>query len=198
MLIDLSLALSFDHPLFAEMRQKRPGPIDAGHVGTHLDSRLLQPIPLARTHSAAVLIDVTQAGRDIGVEALRHADIQPEDAIVLYTGHMQRYPYTSREYFADHPQLSWEAVEYLVAKQPAFISIDALGLRRGQQPHHQVDSYCEEHGCYVIENLDNLATLKQALTGQTRFSIRMGWIAHQRSDNLQGFYGVPVHLVAEV
>ncbi|WP_215781528.1 cyclase family protein [Paludibacterium sp. B53371] len=198
MLIDLSLSLSFDHPLFAEMRITRPGPIDAGHVGTHLDSRLLQPIPLNRSHCAAVLIDVSQAGRDIGVEALRQADIRQNDAIILYTGHMQRFPYTSREYFADHPQLSWEAVEYLIARQPAFIGIDALGLRRGEQPHHEVDSYCEDHGCYVIENLNQLPQLAEALAGRQRFGLRLGWIAHQRSDSLQGFYGVPVHLLAEL
>lgn len=189
MLHDLSLSLSSDSPIFEQIAQAAPGPFASGHVGTHLDTLLQNPIPLEWMVRQGVLIDVRAQGNEVGMAALSDVALKPGDFVIFHTGHMAVHDYGTAAYFADHPQLDWAVVEFLVARQVSFIGIDAPALRRGRDEHFKVDTYCEERHAYVVENLTNLEGL--AATSQRRFPLRLGWLGHR------GMTGIAIRVVAE-
>lgn len=190
MLHDLTLSLSVDAPIFERIAQAAPGPFASGHVGTHADTPLQKrPIPLEWMVRQGVLVDVRAHGTEIGMAALSEVKIQPGDFVIFHTGHMAAHDYGTAAYFADHPQLDWAIVEFLVARQVSFMGIDAPALRRGRDEHFKVDCYCEEHHTYVVENLTNLEGL--AVTNQCRFPLRLGWLGHR------GMTGIAMRVVAE-
>jgi kynurenine formamidase len=189
MLIDLTLSLAADNPVFGKAPTDRAAALmAAGHIGTHLDTLLHRPIPLDWMDRDAVLVDATKAGTDIGSDVLAGVAIQPGDVVLVHTGHIRRHAYGDAAYFRDHPQLDWDLVEALMDRKVSFIGIDAAGLRRGHDEHAKVDRYCEENGSFVIENLINLDHLQAAAA--RRFPLRVAWISHA------GRTGIPVKVVA--
>ena len=190
MLIDLTLALPEDSPAFRKARPDWALPSVAGHIGTHLDTLLHRPIPLDWMDREAVLIDVRNAGDDVGLEAIEDVEIRKGDFVLFRTGQIERHAYGADEYFAHHPQLDWPLVEHLIGLGVSFIGIDAMGLRRGRPDHEKVDLYCETHGAWVIENLANLGDPRLIAAG--RFAVRLAWFVHG------GMTGIPVKVVAAV
>lgn len=190
MFIDLTLSLARDNPIFNRVPlSDKAHLLAAGHIGTHLDTLLHRPIPLDWMDRSGVLIDATAYGSDIGLDVIRGRAIEEGDFVLFYTGHIDRYPYGSDEYFHFFPQLDWSLVHTLLNMRVSFIGVDANGLRRGSE-HAEVDRICEERGAYVIENLINLGMVQAAT--KERFSVRVAWIAHE------GQTGIPVKVVANV
>lgn len=190
MLLDLTLCLSSDNPIFRQVLPPDLSPLlAAGHVGTHLDTLLHRPIPLEWMDRTGVLIDARPFGAEIGPQAVTSKEIIAGDFVIFLTGHIGRHPYGSDAYIHDHPQLTWPLIEALAGRGVSFIGIDGPGLRRGAE-HPKVDQYCEEHGAYVIENLAHLEELHAV--APPRFPVRVAWIAHE------GRTGLPVKIVAAI
>ncbi len=189
MLMDLTLSLSRDNPVFRTLPPSHEARVmAAGHVGTHLDTLLHRPIPLEWMDRTGVLLDARPFGADIGPQVLADVDIAAGDFVLFHTGHIGRQAYGTDAYLHDTPQLAWSVVEALIDRKVSFIGIDGAGLRRGGKEHAKVDRFCEERGAYVIENLTNLDALQE--TAPARFPVRVAWIAHG------GMTGIPVKVVA--
>jgi len=189
MFIDLTLSLSRDNPVLTRIPPPDKAPLfAAGHIGTHLDTLLHRLIPLDWMDRSGIIVDARASGADIGLDAIKGVAIGEGDFVFFHTGHIDRYPYGSEDYFHFHPQLDWPLIETLLDKRVSFIGVDAPGLRRGREEHAKVDRICEERGAYVIENLINLGKLQAAARG--RFPVRVAWIAHE------GQTGIPVKVVA--
>lgn len=157
MLTDLTLHIAFDNPALKWAKAQKNPHLAMGHVGTHLDTYNKSIIPLDYFKSPGILFDVRHT------KEVTLADLQPEligkNCFVLFrTGQMERCSYGDQAYFTDHPQLSDEVIALLLQKQVRFIGIDSPGIRQHAQ-HEQADRKCEQHGCYVIENLTNLQQL---------------------------------------
>ena len=186
-LIDLTLELKKDNPIFGKSNAKMLSFMNAGHIGTHLDIRQQEEVPLEYMESRGCKVDVSHVSqREIGLDDLGDAVISKGDFVVFYTGFMNRTPYGKPGYFDNHPQLSHDLIDYLIEKKVSFIGIDAAGIRRGRE-HREADERCAEKGVFVIENLDNLAKVD----GARSFSITCLWISRE------GATGLPCRVVAK-
>lgn len=130
------------------------------HSATHVDlvfaDRRIDP---ERMIGNGRLIDVSQLrGREIQLADVRHqADIESGDFVFFRTD-WSRFVNT-KEYY-DHPELSLEVVQWLIAKKINAVGIDALGLAQGRR-HGECDRLLARHDIFVIENLANLAAIPQ-------------------------------------
>lgn len=189
MLVDLTLSLSSDNPIFAKLAA--PGKaalLAAGHLGTHLDSLLHRPIPPDWMDREAVMLDARGFGAEIGLGLIDQAPIRAGDFVLIHTGHLARHAYGTDAYFADHPVVSWPLITALLDRGVSFIGIDGPALRTGGDEHARADRLCEENGAYVVENLANMAVLQEH--APPRFAMRVAWIAHGH------LTGLPVKVVA--
>lgn len=191
MLIDLSLAIALDDPVVGKANMDQHSFMSAGHIGTHLDTYLQRPIPTEFHRRRGRLVDASaHRGADIGFEVLAGRSPEPGDFVIFHTGQLQQHRYGTREYFAQHPQLSWALIDHLLACGVSFIGIDAAGVRRGDE-HSQADRRAEAKGTYIIENLDNTGALLAA-AGAQPFEVFTGWTG------LRGFSGLSCRVIAEV
>jgi kynurenine formamidase len=160
-----------------------------GHMGTHVDV-MGKEFPLDNVSRRGRLIVVTRvAGRDIEPEDFAGVEFESRDVALIYTGFIDRVPYGTPEYFTMHPELSWEAVQYLLDRNVSLIGIDGTGLRRGDD-HKKVDRLCAENNVFVVENLVNLKTLA-GLPRDTTITISTLAV------NIEGLTGLPCRVVAE-
>jgi kynurenine formamidase len=190
MLVDLTLSLPENSPVFRKVRPDWAMPSVAGHIGTHLDTLLHRPIPIEWMEREGVLIDARGFGDDIDEEAIAGLEIRPGDFVIFRTGQTERFDYGTDEYFRHYPQLDWSLVQRLIGCKVSFVGTDAAGLRRGKADHEKVDLFCETNGAWVIENLANLGDPR--LHGHSRFPVRLAWFTHG------GMTGIPVKVVASV
>lgn len=146
--------------------------IKNGHIGTHLDTYCKSPIPLDYFKSRGILIDVSHIceDRQILISDVEKNNIPPHSFVLIHTGRIERFLYGEPKYFADHPQLSHELIDWLLAKEIRFIGLDCSGIRRGDE-HRDADIHCEEHGVYVIENLCNLKLIQSPV-----FTVYTMWL----------------------
>lgn len=130
--------------------------IAMGHVGTHLDTYNKSEIPLEYFKRNGVLIDVSDfcEEREVSLSDISDIDIKAGDFVLFRTDRINKV-YGTREYFHEHPELSYELIEYLIKKEVSFIGIDCSGIRRGEE-HTPADILCEDNNIYVIENLSKL------------------------------------------
>jgi kynurenine formamidase len=182
MYIDLTLPLTD-----ANAFQRAKNPVARlGHMGTHMDVMDAQPPTAERFFSRGRLVDVPYTGEAIGVDALREAgDLRAGDFVLLRTGWMQRH-WGTDGYFGLHPEVSWDAVAYLLECGVWYIGIDAPGIRRGEE-HRRVDEMCAARGTFVVENLADTHLLPQRAFPLYCFPMR-----------LAGVSGAAVRVVAEV
>jgi kynurenine formamidase len=130
------------------------------HTATHVD--LVFPekrIDPERMIGNGKLIDVSQLpGKQIHLADVQHqVDIERGDFVFFRTGWSA---FVDTERYHDHPELSLEVVEWLIAKGINAVGIDALGLAR-ERKHGEYDRLLAKHDIYVIENLVNLAAIPQ-------------------------------------
>jgi arylformamidase len=103
------------------------------HTGTHVDSRLhledggrsVAALPLDAFYGDCVLLDVTQAGKEIGVAPLRDSDI-PRGSIVLLKTENSLKGY--EEFREDYAHLTVEAARYLVDLEVRTLGVDYLSV----------------------------------------------------------------------
>ena len=95
-----------------------------------------------------------------------------------------------KEYFKNHPQLSYELIEELLKKQISIIGIDFSGIRNGNE-HIPADQKCADNGAFVIENLCNLHKVLNDKKSA-------GFIANTYPVNFQGMSGLPCRVVAKI
>ncbi|WP_395725074.1 cyclase family protein [Nakamurella sp.] len=102
----------------------------------------------------------TRDGRAIGEAQLRAAlgDVDPVGmAVLVETGHSDRWG--TPAYFAEHPYLTDDAVEFLISTKPSLVGIDSLNIdstHTGRRPAH---SWLLAARIPVVEHLTGLADL---------------------------------------
>ena len=190
MKIDLTYPLTRERLENWRINSKDKGLMSLGHIGTHFDA-MGKTFPLEYSECRGVIFDVSRiaADRDIELADLDAEKICADDFVLIRTGTSERYEYGSEDYSTYFPQLSWNLIEFLVAKKIRIIGIDMRGLRKGAE-HPKADKFCADKDTFVIENLINLD--KIVLTGTEIFKV------HTYPLNLVGFDGIPCRVIAEV
>jgi arylformamidase len=165
-----------------------------GNTGTYLDSPFhryadgtdLSGIPLARTAGVpAVVVRVTGAReRGIGVGALAALDVRGK-AVLLHTGDDARFG--TPAYSEDPHFLTQAAAEWLAARDPALVGIDAVNIddtADGERPAHTL---LLAAGTPVVEHLTGLGQLPPTGALFTAVPLR-----------IEGFSTIPVRAFAEL
>jgi kynurenine formamidase len=188
--LDLTLSIDMNDPVVGKANMDQNSFMSAGHVGTHLDSYLQTDIPVQYHSRNGVVLDASGFGAmDIDTSILGEREVNAGDFVIFHTGFIERFAYGTREYFRDHPQLSWELIDLLIARKVSFIGIDAAGVRRGEE-HGMADRKSEAGGVYIIENLTNTSRL-QATAGANTFKVFTGWTG------LKGYSGLSCRVIAD-
>ena len=142
--------------------------------------------PLEYTRRNAVIFDVSAVkDRDIDVADVEISKVGKDMFVAFYTGFIEKEGYGGKIYFTEHPQLSNELIDALLAKEVSIIGVDFAGVRRGRE-HTPKDQYCADHGVFIIENLCNL----KAVIGEC--------IINTYPMNYAEMTGLPCRVVAEV
>jgi kynurenine formamidase len=152
-----------------------------GHFGTHFDV-MNKEFPLNYCETNGKVFDVNN------IDLNR---IDEKDFIILHTGIINRYEYGSSEYFAEYPNVSWDIIKSLIGKRISIIGIDASCLKNAKE-HLEIDQYAADNGTFIIENMDNLGSLLEAITGNQSFKI------HAYPMCIGGYSGLPIRVVAEI
>lgn len=159
-----------------------------GHLGTHFDV-MGKEFSLDYTESRGVVFDVSSAGvGEVTISQIDFEKIQAGDFVLLRTGVSEKYDYGTPDYNEKFPQISWEVIEKLVAKEIRMIGIDMRGLRHGDE-HSKADNFCAQRNVFVVENMVNLNKLLE--------SGAEGFTVHVYPVNIKGFSGIPARVVAE-
>lgn len=192
MYIDLTLTIDIDDPVIGKASRDPDSYMSRGHIGTHLDVYGAQtPPPAHFCDTRGIVIDASRAnGAPIEQDVLDGYDLTDCEFIIFYTGQLQKFVYGTRDYYQDHPQLSWDFVHALAARRFKFVGLDFAGMRRGQE-HSAADAVCADQGVYVIENLGNVDQLLDA-AGKRPFSVLTGWTG------FKGATGLSCRVIANV
>ena len=180
MLLDLTLRITPKTVKTAESYEKK---LLTGHMGTHFDV-MDKEFPLEYTRRAGICFDV----RGIEEVCEEHIDlnrVEPGMFVAFYTGFIEEADYGTERYFKEHPQLSFDLIDQLVAKGISIIALDCSGVRRGSE-HTPTDQKCAEKGVFVVENLVNLGQL-----------CGKDFTAHTYPMNYAEMTGLPCRVVAE-
>jgi kynurenine formamidase len=182
--IDLTLCIDIDDPVIGKASKDPNSYMSRGHIGTHLDVYNGQANPPAGyCERRGLVIDASKMrDADIGQEVLESHELHEGDFVIFYTGQLQRFVYGTKDYFKDHPQLTWEFVNYLAHQKLSFVGLDFAGLRRGDE-HGPADAIFADHDSYVIENLDNVDQLLEA-AGPRPFKLLTGWTGFKGATGL--------------
>lgn len=134
--------------------------VSFGHQGTHFDS-MDKVFPVDYAIRQAVVFDVSAVSNgEITIENVDISLIQEGMFVAFCTGFIEEIGYGSKEYFTNHPYLSWELIDFLLEKKVAIIGVDFAGVRRGKE-HTPTDQKCADKGVFIVENLCNLANILQ-------------------------------------
>jgi kynurenine formamidase len=173
MIIDLSVPLNEQTPIYPGDPATKIEPagllakdgycdhyISVGtHVGTHIDApkhmldggASLDQTPVEQFVGRGCYVDVT----DGNFEAVKSADIQAGDIVLLYTGMSSSYHETV--YFEDYPAMPDEIANYLVGKKVKMVGVDACSVdNKDGFPIHKI---LLAGNVLIIENLTNLSKL---------------------------------------
>jgi ABC-type multidrug transport system fused ATPase/permease subunit len=145
--------------------------------------------PLEYTERKGIVFDVQRVSeREIEISDVCLDRVERDMFVAFYTGYIEREPYGSRTYFAEHPQLSHALIDALLEKHVSMIGVDFAGIRRGKE-HTPKDQYCADRGVFVIENLCNLKELLKQGDTFTACTYPMHW---------QGVTGIPCRVIAKI
>ena len=131
------------------------------HAGTHLD--LPAHMIKSKNHVSEIELDSLSGEAKliyaVGEELITYKEeydflIEKDDIVLIYTGFAERYG--SREYYEEHPVVSRELVQFLLAKQ-----IKMLGFDMPSPDHfpYQIHKLLFENNIFILENLTNLDKL---------------------------------------
>jgi kynurenine formamidase len=130
----------------------------SAHTATHVDlvfrEKRFEP---ERMIGDGKLIDVSELpGREIRLDDVEHqVQVDSGDFVFFRTGWSR---FVGTPAYHDHPELSFEVVQWLAAKEINAVGIDALGLGQGRR-HGEYDRLLANRDIFVIENLANLAAI---------------------------------------
>ncbi len=200
MLIDLSVPLNEKTPIYPGDPESKivPGGIlekdgykdhyvsMGTHVGTHIDApshmlgdgKNIDQFPIEKFSGRGVYIDCTN-GFDIN--AFESAGITTGDIVVLHTGMSDSY--YQPKYYEKYPQVPEEIAQYLVGKK---IKILGVGMCSPDYPPFLIHKILLGADVLIIENLTNLAVLKNRQFKISAFPVKLGIDA------------APVRVVADV
>ena len=168
----------------------------AANTGTYLDTPAhryrdgqdLSQLPLERMVDLPAVVVRMRTRPSVGGRAIDESDlvagldgIDPAGhAVLVETGHSDHWG--TAAYFADHPYLTDDAVEYLVSVKPALVGIDSLNIdstHTGRRPAH---TWLLAAGIPVVEHLTALDQLPDngfrftaappAISGMGTFPVR--------------------------
>lgn len=156
MFIDITIRINPE--LIAEKVESNQPYASLGHIGTHFDV-MDKEFPIEFLQRNAVVFDVSNFfNRDIDISDIDVNEIKKGMFVAFYTGRADKFEYGSKEYYENHPQLSYGLLDWLVEKEVSLIGLDFAGVRRDAE-HRLADQKCANKGVFVIENLCNLQAL---------------------------------------
>ena len=153
MIIDITLKIT---PKMVKDAQGHEKKALVGHLGTHFDI-MDKEFPLEYTERKGIIFDVHDM-KNIDIKDIDLDRVDKDMFVGFYTGFIEEYPYGSKEYFSNHPELSHELIDALIEKSVSLIGIDFAGVRKGKE-HTITDQYCANQGVFIIENLCHLNSL---------------------------------------
>jgi len=158
MFIDITLLVT---PEMIEKAHGNEQKSFSGHLGTHFDV-MNKEFPLDYLRRKAVVFDVSQVPeREIAVQDIDLKLVEKDMFVAFYTGFIEKVGYGGKVYFSEHPRLSDELIDALLARRISIIGVDFAGMRRGAE-HTPKDQYCADRGVFVVENLCNLHSVLQS------------------------------------
>lgn len=185
MMIDITLDVT---PKMADTASENTAKSLIGHIGTHFDV-MDKEFPLEYTLRQGILFDVSAVkDRDIEAEDIDLSRVKKDMFVAFYTGFMKDVAYGTKQYFKEHPQLSFHLIEALLEKGISIIGIDCAGIRRTPE-HVPADQRCADHGVFVVENLLNLDAV---------LAVSPTFAARTYPVRFSGMTGLPCRVVAEI
>ncbi len=130
------------------------------HIGTHIDIISKDNlIELDRFIGRGILIDVSKIKEStISIDHISNKLSVKRNDFVFFKTNWSKY--LGKEEYFDHPEISFEVLEWITKKKVNMVGIDALGLGKGKN-HGAYDKYLSNNGIYIIENLINLEVIKK-------------------------------------
>ena len=187
MFIDITLKITPKMIADAQGNEKKTL---VGHLGTHFDG-MNREFPLDYVERKGIVFDVSGiTGRDIAENDIDLSRVEADMFVAFHTGFIEAEGYGGRKYFTEHPQLSDELIDSLLARKISIIGVDFAGIRRGTE-HTPKDQYCADRGAFVVENLCNL---KMILNGQPHAH----FTANTYPVNYAEMTGLPCRVVAKL
>ena len=158
-----------------------------GHYGTHLDI-MDKEIPIENFITKGKLIDITQIRNRLieKTDIPQDINIDKKDFVIFRSNWLKDQGYATPDYFSEHPHLSDDTIDFLLAKQISFIGLDFPGAQR-KEKHLLIDNKCASQDVYIIENLDNLH-----LVTKNEFKV------YCFPMHLTGSTGIPIRIVADL
>ena len=151
-----------------------------GNTGTYVDAprhRYRNGIDLADlslerlANLPTLVIDATQAGRAIGSDNFREADLTGR-AILFRTDFSKHWG--TPAYFTNNPFLTMDAADLLVSKQPAFVGIDSLNIDDTGDPSRPAHTGLLGAGIPICEHMTNLKALPP--NGARLHAVPIAWV----------------------
>lgn len=187
MKIDLTLAVT---PHMTEDALGNSRIAANGHLGTHFDVMNKQ-FPLEYTELKGIVFDIEHNGQnETKPEDINLSEVEEGMFVAFHSHFIEKEGYGSKVYFKEHPQLSAQLIDELIARKVAIIGIDFAGVRRGKE-HTPTDQRCADEGIFIVENLCYLDLI---LKGKTSATFR----AHTYPMNYTNLTGLPCRVVADI
>lgn len=155
MFADLTLKLT---PKMVAEAQGNEKTALVGHLGTHFDV-MNKEFPLDYAKRKGIVFDVSAVkDRDITSSDIEMGKVGKDMFVAFYSGYIEKEPYGTKTYYAEHPQLSNALIDELLENGVSIIGVDFAGVRRGKE-HIPMDQYCADRGTFIIENMVNLKSV---------------------------------------
>jgi kynurenine formamidase len=151
-----------------------------GNTGTYVDSPIhryrdgadLASLPLVRLADVdTVVVDATQAGREIGVELF--AGVEVRDRAVLVRTDFSRH-WGTESYFDENPFINAEASDVLVERGARFVGIDSLNIDSVSDPSRPAHTKLLGAGIPICEHMTNLVAVP--LSGGRLHAVPIAWV----------------------
>jgi kynurenine formamidase len=151
-----------------------------GNTGTYVDSPIhryrdgadLASLPLERLADLdTVVVDATQAGREIGVELF--AGVEVRDRAVLVRTDFSRH-WGTESYFDENPFINAEASDVLVERGARFVGIDSLNIDSVSDPSRPAHTKLLGAGIPICEHMTNLVAVPGS--GGRLHAVPIAWV----------------------
>jgi kynurenine formamidase len=151
-----------------------------GNTGTYVDSPIhryrdgadLASLPLERLADLdTVVVDATQAGREIGVELF--AGVEVRDRAVLVRTDFSRH-WGTESYFGENPFINAEASDVLVERGARFVGIDSLNIDSVSDPSRPAHTKLLGAGIPICEHMTNLVAVPGS--GGRLHAVPIAWV----------------------